>query len=376
MGPDDLALLETLARSRTEPSSRVERARILLAYRSDPSSTAVGAQIGVTHHTVQRCLRRALRVGVLAALDDSPRPGKAPQITPEAKAWLVSLACQKAKALGYPHELWTTRLLARHVREHAAVAGHPCLQNVVQGTVCKILARHDIKPHKVRYYLERRDEAFETKMAEVLCVYREVAVLRASQTVAPDVAIISYDEKPGIQAIGNTAPDLPPQPGSHPSFARDHEYKRHGTLSLLAGIDLLTGKVHACIEDRHRSREFVGFLKRLDAAYPADTAIKLILDNHSAHISKETKAWIAGQPDGRFSFVFTPKHGSWLNLVEGFFSKMARSMLRHIRVASKAELKARIFAYLDELNRDPVIHSWTYKIGEPHDRSRSMETLY
>src|SRR5487761_2709963 len=356
MGPDDLALLEALARSRTEPSSRVERARILLAYRSDPSSTAVGAQIGVTHHTVQRCLRRALRLGVLAALDDSPRPGKAPQITHEAKAWLVSLACQKAKTLGYPHELWTTRLLARHVREHAAVAGHPCLQNVVQGTVCKILARDDIKPHKVRYYLERRDEAFETKMAEVLCVYREVAVLRASQTLGTDVAIISYDEKPGIQAIENTAPDLPPQPGSHPSFARDHEYTRHGSLSLLAGIDLLTGKVHACIEDRHRSREFVGFLKRLDAAYPTDTAIKLILDNHSAHISKETKAWIASQPEGRFSFVFTPKHGSWLNLVEGFFSKMARSMLRHIHVASKAELKARIIAYLDELNRDPVIH--------------------
>jgi len=364
MGPDDLAVLERLARSRTEASSRVERARILLAYRSDPSSTAVGEQIGVTHHTVQRCLRRALRLGVMAALDDSPRPGKAPQITHEAKAWLVSLACQKAKALGYPHELWTTRLLARHVREYAAVAGHSCLQNVAQGTVCKILARHDLKPHKVRYYLERRDEAFETKMAEVLCVYREVAVLRASQTLGLDVAIISYDEKPGIQAIDNTAPDLPPRPGLHPSFARDHEYKRHGTLSLLAGIDLLTGKVHACIEDRHRSREFVGFLKRLDAAYPADTAIKLILDNHSAHISKETKAWIASQAEGRFSFVFTPKHGSWLNLVEGFFSKMARSMLRHIRVASKAELKARILAYLDELNRDPVIHSWTYKIGE------------
>jgi transposase len=364
MGPDDLAVLERLARSRTEASSRVERARILLAYRRDPSSTAVGEQIGVTHHTVQRCLRRALRLGVLAALDDSPRPGKAPQITHAATAWLVSLACQKAKALGYPHELWTTRLLARHVREHATVAGHPCLQNVAQGTVCKILARHDLKPHKVRYYLERRDEAFEMKMAEVLCVYREVAVLRASQTLGSDVAIISYDEKPGIQAIENTAPDLPPQPGSHPSFARDHEYKRHGTLSLLAGIDLLTGKVHACIEDRHRSREFVGFLKRLDAAYPADTAIKLILDNHSAHISKETKAWIASQAEGRFSFVFTPKHGSWLNLVEGFFSKMARSMLRHIRVASKAELKARILAYLDELNRDPVIHSWTYKIGE------------
>jgi len=121
--------------------------------------------------------------------------------------------------------------------------------------------------------------------------------------------------------------------------------------------------VHARIEDRHRSREFVAFLKQLDAAYPAQTAIKLILDNHSAHISKETGAWLATQPEGRFCFVFTPKHGSWLNLVEGFFSKMTRSMLRHIRVASKVELKNRITAYLDDLNRDPVIHSWTYKIG-------------
>ena len=238
------------------------------------------------------------------------------------------------------------------------------MAGIVQGTVCKILARHEVKPHKVRYYLERRDEAFEAKMADVLCVYREVAILRASETAETNVAIISYDEKPGIQAIANTAPDLPPQPGSHATFARDHEYQRHGTLSLLAGIDLLTGKVHACVEDRHRSREFVGFLKRLDDAYPADTAIKLILDNHSAHISKETKAWLATQPEGRFSFVFTPKHGSWLNLVEGFFSKMARSVLRHIRVASKLELKTRILAYLDDINSEPVIHTWTYKIGE------------
>jgi hypothetical protein len=218
-----------------------------------------------------------VRFGVMAAFLDSPRPGKAPEITADAKTWLVSLACRKAKEFGYPHELWTTRLLARHVRETAEAAGHPCLARIAQGTVCKILASQDIKPHKVRYYLERRDAAFESKMAEVLCVYREVAVLRAAEAEASNVAIISYDEKPGIQAIGNTAPDLPPEPGVHASFARDHEYKRHGTLSLLAGIDLLTGQVHACVEDRHRSREFVGFLKQLDAAYPVDTAIKLIL---------------------------------------------------------------------------------------------------
>jgi transposase len=364
VGEEDLAQLETIARSRTAPASWVERARILLAYQSDPSTYAVGEAVGVTHQTVKRCVDRAVRLGVMAALDDSPRPGKAPAITADAKAWLVSLACQKAKDLGYPHELWTTRLLARHAREHAEAEGHPCMANIAQGTVCKILARNDVKPHKVRYYLERRDEAFEAKMADVLCVYREVAVLRASKSEASDVAIISYDEKPGIQAIANTTPDLPPKPGEHEGFARDHEYKRHGTLSLLAGIDLLTGKVHARVEERHRSREFVSFLKLLDAAYPADTAIKLILDNHSAHVSNETKAWLANQPEGRFSLVFTPKHGSWLNLVEGFFSKMARSVLRHIRVASKAELKSRILAYLEDVNSEPVIHTWTYKIGD------------
>jgi transposase len=362
---EDLSRLTAIARSRTEPASRVERARMLLAYREDPSFFAVGQTLGVHHQTVQRCVERAVAYGVLAALDDRPRPGKEPTITAEAKAWLVDLACRKAKELGYPHELWTTRLLARHAREHGPAAGHACFANLAQGTVCKILNKQEVKPHKVRYYLERRDAEFEDKMAEVLCVYREVAILKAataSKTPVETVAVVSYDEKPGIQAIATTAPDLPPKPGAHPTFARDHEYKRHGTLSLLAGIDLLTGKVHALVKDRHRSREFVEFLKLLDAAYPAHTAIKLILDNHSAHISKETKAWLAAQPAGRFEFTFTPKHGSWLNLIEGFFSKLARSVLRHIRVASKQELKERIMAAIDDVNRHPVVHTWSYKL--------------
>src|SRR5262249_1953506 len=126
-----------------------------------------------------------------------------------------------------------------------------------------------------------------------------------------------------------------------------------GTVTLMAGIDLLTGTVHALVKDRHRSREFIEFLKILDTAYPAATAIKVILDNHSAHISRETKTWLAAQPDGRFAFVFTPKHGSWLNLVEGFFSKAARSALRHIRVNSTHELKQRIIEFISDLNRDP-----------------------
>src|SRR6202041_1174706 len=274
--------------------------------------------------------------------------------------------CDKAKEHGYPHELWTTRLLAHHARERGPMAGHECLANLVQGTVCKILGQEEIKPHKVRYYLERRDAEFEQKMAEVLCVYREVQVLKKaaakSRKAIKRVAIVSYDEKPGIQAIATTAPDLPPKPGVHATFARDYEYKRHGTLSLLAGIDLLTGKVHALVKERHRSREFIEFLKLLDAAYPADTAIEIILDNHSAHVSRETTSWLAAQPIGRFTFTFTPTHGSWLNLIEGFFSKLARSVLRHIRVSSKHELKERLMAFIDDINLEPVVHTWRYRI--------------
>jgi transposase len=368
MTDEEIGKLTVISRSRTEPASWVERAHMLLAYREDPSFFLVGRKLGVHHQTVQRCVERALAYGVLAALDDRPRPGKEPTITPEAKAWLVSLACDKAKDHGYPHELWTTRLLARHARERGPAAGHECLANLVQGTVCKILGQEELKPHKVRYYLERRDAEFEQKMAEVLCVYRKVQVLKkaAAKSKKPDksVAIVSYDEKPGIQAIATTAPDLPPVPGVHATFAREHEYKRHGTLSLLAGIDLLTGKVHALVRDRHRSREFIEFLKLLDTTYPAQTAIKLILDNHSAHISRETTAWLDSRPRGRFAFTFTPKHGSWLNLIEGFFSKFARSVLRHIRVASKQELRERIIAGIHDVNRHPVIHTWSYKLTD------------
>jgi len=369
IGAEDLASLVLIARSRAEPASRVERAQILLAYRNDPSFFAVGRALGVHHQTVQRCVERALASGPMAALDDRPRSGKEPTITAEARAWLVSLACRKAKELGYPHELWTTRLLARHAREHGAAEGHSCLGKLAQGTVCKILNEAEVKPHKVRYYLERRDPDFKEKMAEVLCVYREVKIIKETaaatkQKPSNAVAIISYDEKPGIQAIAVTAPDLSPEPATHATFARDHEYKRHGTVSLLAGIDLLTGKVHALVRDRHRSREFIEFLKLLDTAYPTHTAIKLILDNHSAHISKETRAWLAEQPAGRFEFTFTPKHGSWLNLVEGFFSKLTRSVFRHIRVTSKQELKDRIMAAMDHFNQDPVVHTWSYKLDQ------------
>lgn len=220
--------------------------------------------------------------------------------------------------------------------------------------------RTAVETHKVTYYLERRDPQFETKMKEVLMVYQEVMVQnqsRATADVGPTVITVSIDEKPGVQAIENTAPDLPPVPGKHAAVGRDYEYKRHGTLSILASLDLHDGHVIARVEERHRSREFITLLKDLDAYYPAGVTIRIILDNHSSHISKETRAYLATRPN-RFAYVHTPKHGSWLNLVETVFGKMARTFLRQIRVKSKAELKQRILLGIEEINAAPVVHRW------------------
>jgi transposase len=174
---------------------------------------------------------------------------------------------------------------------------------------------------------------------------------------------VSYDEKPGIQAIANVGAQLSPVPGEYPNIGRDTEYKRLGTVSLLAGINLHDGKIYPLVREQHRSKEFIEFLNMLNEQIPEHQKIRIILDNHSAHVSKETKAYLLSMPN-RFEFVFTPKHGSWLNLIEMFFSKISRSLLRFIRVNSKEELIDRIYKGIDELNQSPVVFRWRYKMDE------------
>ena len=159
----------------------------------------------------------------------------------------------------------------------------------------------------------------------------------------------------------DTAPDLPPKPTKHPTVQRDHEYKRLGTVTLAAAVDLVTGVIHHALTQRHRSCEFVAFLKKLDAAYPPGMLICVLLDNHSAHRSRETRRYLDAK-SGRFELVFTPTHASWLNWVEMFFSKMARSVLRRIRVTTKEELKHRISRYIEMCNEAPLVPKWTYRI--------------
>ena len=360
LNSEQWSMLEELAGSRTAAQREVERAKVLLAYAAGKAPTEIQRTLGMSRPSIYKCIDKALAAGVANGLRDRYHRPHAPQISEAAKAWVIDLACRKPKDLGLAAELWTLSALAEHVAAQAGDAGFPRLARASKATVWRILDSHELKPHRVRYYLERRDAQFERKMAEVLMVYRDVNLYRADAAYdARPVPIysVSVDEKPGVQALGTTAPDLPPVPGKHAGIGRDYEYVRHGTLSILAALDLHTGVMIANVELRHRSVEFVALLRRLDEHYPSEAVIRVVLDNHSAHISKETMAYLASRP-GRFEYVHTPKHGSWLNLVESAFSKMARSFLRHIRVASLDELKQRILKGIDEMNAHPVRFQW------------------
>jgi len=359
--------LESIRTSRTEEKRLTVRAALLLDSLSGQSDEAIARRHQISRGTVVLCIRKCLQFGLDAALGELPRRGKPRQLPDDAIAWVLHCACQKPKELGYSYELWTYKLLTAHVHRHCIAAGHPALQRLSRSKLHKILRQGELRPHKIRYYVERRDPAFEARMAIVLHVYKEVEIVneyrRSEPGQLPGMVTISYDEKPGIQALAVTTPDRPPVVGQYPSHLRDYEYERLGTVSLLAGLDLHSGRIIETVSDTHTSADFVAFLKKVDAAYPERHKIRLVLDNHSAHTSKETQSYLETMPQ-RFVFVFTPTHGSWLNIIENQFSKMTRTMLRGIRVASKQELIDRIHQYFEEINADPVVFRWKYKMDE------------
>ena len=301
--------LGVIIRSRTASIGTVRRAKILLLFSRGQRISDIARELGTNRPLVERCIDKAHAYGPKKALEDLPRSGRKPSIDDDARAWVLSVACQRPADLGYAAETWTYSQLLKHVRQQCRAAGHESLARLGKSRLHAILCGGNIKPHKVSYYCEKRDPDFEARMADVLCVYKELEMINAKADTARTTVTISYDEKPGIQAIRNIAAQLSPVPGKHAAIGRDAEYTRLGTVSLLAGIDLHNGIIFPLVKDRHRSREFVEFLSLLDIAYPADWRIRLILDNHSAHVSKETRAYLLTRP-GRFELVFTPKHGS------------------------------------------------------------------
>ncbi|MCD6566858.1 MAG: IS630 family transposase [Bacteroidales bacterium] len=352
-----------ISNSRTAPHREVIRATILLKYMEDKTITSIAKECNTNRPLVERCIDKAIAYGAKAALKDLPGRGLKPTITDEAKSWVLSVACMSPKDLGYANEIWTYSLLIKHLKNNCIENGHECLKKIGKSVLNGILSKGNIKPHKIGYYLEKRDPEFDMKMANVLQVYKEISLINEGKIQREKETTISFDEKPGIQAIKNIAPQLHPIANKYKTLMRDYEYKRLGTLSLLAGIDLHSGKVIPYVNKRHRSKEFIEFLEILDNEYPDDWKIRIILDNHSSHVSKETRKYLLTKP-GRFEFVFTPKHGSWLNMIEMFFSKISRSFLKQIRVESIKELEERIYKGIKEINLEPVVFRWKYKMED------------
>jgi hypothetical protein len=352
--------LDRLRQSKTAAFRDVQRAQILWRYHSGETVSQIARSLKMTRKSVLKWIDKALQVGANVGMKDTPHKPREAVITDDAKAWVVNLACSKPKEFGYAAELWTRSALAQHVRKHAVQAGFPALAKAAKATVQRILDGQSLHPHKITYYLERRDPNFMAKMKDVLLVYQDVALQNEAVlngAPQPFVITVSVDEKPGVQAIGNTAPDLPPVAGKYPTVSRDHEYIRYGTWSIMAALDLHDGHVTARVEERHRSVEFIALLQDLDAHYPPECTIRMVMDNHSSHISKETRTYLATRPN-RFKYVLTPTHGSWLNIVETLFGKMTRTFLRRIRVKSREELKERILLGIAEINAMPVVHRW------------------
>ena len=361
--------LEAILHQRTVGAAQMTRARIILLKFAGESVDSIAEKVGLHRNSVLLCLKKFKEGGVKAALHDAPGRGRPVEIFDAERAWITDIACMKPTAFGYAAELWTQAKLTEHINKTAEQEGFKRLATISETSVVKILKQSRLKPFKIKYYCEERDPEFAAKMHNILVVYKQLSFqfdengeLILNDDNAPKIHTISYDEKPGIQAIGTTSPDLLPTKTCG-TFKRDYEYKRYGTLSLLAGIDLQTGEAFPLLSTTHKSADFIAFLKMINQKYPQGDKIRLILDNHTVHTSKETREFLS-TISGRFEFVFTPKHGSWLNMIEGFFSKMTRQMLRGIRVNSKEELAERIYQYFDEVNSAPVVYRWKYKMDE------------
>ena len=368
LAPEERIYLETQTRARTIQAQTVSRARILLLKADGYSINEIADKVGLNRKSVMLCLHKYAEGGVENALFDAPGRGRNAEITDDEKAWIINIACQKPTDFGYAAETWTYAKLTSHINKSAEEAGYTRLSTIQKSTVHVILDEAEIKPFRIKYYCENRAPEFDDKMHNVLLVYKQLSMQFDEEgTLIPwyrdeTIHVLSYDEKPGIQAIATTSEDLLPDK-NHTCISRDYEYKRLGTISLLAGIDLQTGEAVPLVSKTHNSKDYIAFLNILDAKYPKGDKIRIVLDNLKVHTSEETRKYLATVPN-RFEFVFTPKHGSWLNMVEGFFSKMTKQMLRGIRVNSKEELAERIYRYFDEINEEPVVFHWKYNLDD------------
>ncbi len=342
--------LEGWLRARTTPQRQVERARIVLGSADGLSGRALSRQIGVSLPTVQRWLDRYEAEG-LEGLEDRPRPGRPRQITPQIEAEVVRRTLEEKPPQG-TH--WSTRLMAEVIGLH-------------HSQVARIWKAHRLKPHRVRYFKVSTDPRFVEKLRDVVGLY----------VAPPERAIVfSFDEKSQIQALDRTQPGLPLKKGRAGTMT--HDYKRHGTTTLFAALDVATGEViHQCLP-RHRHQEFLRFLRAVEKRANPELELHFILDNYATHKHPRVKAWLQRHP--RVHFHFLPTSASWLNLVERLFSELTQRQLKRLAVHSVGQLIDAITTYIDQRNRDPKPFVWTATVKDILSKVRhanaTLETLH
>ncbi len=322
--------LEVLARSSSAPHQQVRRAQALLMAAAGEANTRIAERLGVTVVTVRSWRARFAQAGLADLGVIRPGRGRKPSI-PAEKVEAIVHATLHEKPVGETH--WSCRSMAK-------------AQGVSPATVQRIWSARNIKPHRVKMFKLSNDKRFEEKLVDVVGLYLN----------PPEKAIVlSMDEKSQIQALDRTQPSLPMKKGRAGTMT--HDYKRNGTTTLFAALDVLTGTVIGECLPRHRHIEFLKFLRRIDREVPKGLQVHLILDNYSTHKHENVKKWLAKHP--RFHLHFTPTSSSWLNLVERWFGKLTDKAIRRGVFHSVPELITAIETYLAANNNNPEPFLWT-----------------
>ena len=326
---DEERELTSLAhRSRSAPAL-ARRARIVLACAEGQDNKTVARKLRATPATVGKWRSRFVQ-DRLEGLYDEPRPG-APRTMTDEQVEQVVMRTLESTPRGATH--WSTR-------EMAKATGYSHM------TISRIWQAFGLQPHRSESFRLSPDPLWVPKVRDIVGLYMN----------PPEHAmVLCVDEKSQIQALDRTAPLLPLRPGQ--AERRTHDYKRHGTTSLFAALNVKTGKVMGQTHHRHRSIEFRKFLDRIDAGVPPDQEVHIIMDNYGTHKTPLIRAWFAKRP--RFHVHFTPTYGSWLNLVERWFAELTMKQIRRGAHRSVSELESAIYAFLDAHNADPKPFVWT-----------------
>lgn len=331
----DRERLERLVRDRNTPQKVVWRARIVLLAGDGLTAEAMAAVVGKSLLTVRRWRRRYVAKGVDGLLKDATRPSRVKPLAAEKVAQVVHMTLHE-KPPNATH--WS-------LRRAAAAAG------ISYSSVQRIWQAHGLKPHLVKTFKVSRDKNFAAKVADVVGLYVN----------PPDKAVVlCVDEKSQIQALDRTQPGLPMKKGRAGTMT--HDYKRNGTTTLFAALNMLDGKVIGTCMPRHRHREFLRFLGLVDQQTPAELDLHLIVDNYATHKTPAVQRWLKRHL--RFHLHFTPTSASWLNMVERFFAEITRKRIRRGAFKSVADLKSAIMEYLENHNADPKPFIWTKSAGQ------------